>query len=121
MESISPRGHSIECRITAEDPYNNFMPSPGIISSIHLPSGMGVRIDTHIYEGYEISPYYDSMIAKIIVHAPTREESINRMKSVLTECVIEGISTIIPYQLHILSDKRFVDGNYDTSFLNKLN
>ena len=121
MSSINPRGHSIECRITAEDPYNNFMPSPGIISSIHLPSGMGVRIDTHIYEGYEISPYYDSMIAKIIVHAPTRAESINRMKSVLTECVIEGISTIIPYQLHILSDQRFISGNYDTSFLDKLN
>ena len=121
MSSITPRGHSIECRITAEDPYNNFMPSPGTISSMHLPSGMGVRIDTHIYEGYEISPYYDSMIAKIIVHAPTREESINRMKSVLTECVIEGISTIIPYQLHILNDQRFISGNYDTSFLDKLN
>ena len=121
MNSISPRGHSIECRITAEDPYNNFMPSPGKISSIHLPSGMGVRIDTHIYEGYEISPYYDSMIAKIIVHAPTREESINRMKSVLTECVIEGVSTIIPYQLHILNNHKFINGDYDTSFLNKLN
>ena len=121
QSDISARGHSIECRITAEDPYNNFMPSPGTISSMHLPSGMGVRIDTHIYEGYEISPYYDSMIAKIIVHAPTREESINRMKSVLTECVIEGISTIIPYQLHILNDQRFISGNYDTSFLDKLN
>ena len=120
MYDIKPRGHSIECRITAEDPYNNFMPSPGKVTSLHLPSGMGVRLDTHLFAGYEIPPFYDSMICKLIVHDKTRIEAINRMKSALKEIVIEGVKTIIPYQLFILNNKNFIDGNINTNFLNEL-
>tara|TARA_Y100000588_G_C14172774_1_gene889942 strand:+ start:177 stop:1517 length:1341 start_codon:yes stop_codon:yes gene_type:complete len=120
MGKIKPRGHSIECRITAEDPYNNFMPSPGKITSLHLPSGMGIRVDTHIYTGYEIPPYYDSMICKLIVHAPTRLEAIEKMKGALSETVIEGVKTIIPYQLYILNNENFRTGNFSTNFLNTI-
>ena len=120
MKKIKPRGHSIECRITAEDPYNNFMPSPGRVTSLHLPSGMGIRVDTHIYAGYEIPPYYDSMICKLIVHASNRAEAIDRMKGALSEIVIEGIKTIIPYQLYILDNEEFKTGNIDTNFLNTI-
>ena len=120
MYQIKPRGHSIECRITAEDPYNNFMPSPGKITSLHLPSGMGVRLDTHIFAGYEIPPFYDSMICKLIVHDKTRIEAINKMKCALQEIVIEGVKTIIPYQLFILNNKNFINGNITTNFLNEL-
>ena len=121
MYQIKPRGHSIECRITAEDPYNNFMPNPGKITSLHLPSGMGVRLDTHLFAGYEIPPFYDSMICKLIVHDKTRIEAINKMKSALKEIVIEGVKTIIPYQLFILNNKKFIDGDINTNFLNELN
>ena len=120
MSKIKPRGHSIECRITAEDPYNNFMPSPGEVSSLHLPSGMGIRVDTHIYAGYKIPPYYDSMICKLIVHAPTRLEAIEKMKGALSEIVIEGVKTIIPYQLYILDNDDFRNGNFSTNFLNTI-
>ena len=98
MKNIKLRGHSIECRINAEDPDKNFLPSPGEITSFHMPGGMGVRVDTHVYSGYVVPPYYDSMVAKLIVHAPNRSEAINRMIGALSECVIEGIKTIIPYQ-----------------------
>tara|TARA_B110000196_G_C20788358_1_gene494414 strand:- start:299 stop:667 length:369 start_codon:yes stop_codon:yes gene_type:complete len=120
METIKPRGHSIECRITAEDPYNNFMPSPGEVTSLHLPSGMGIRVDTHIYAGYKIPPYYDSMICKLIVHAPNREEAIERMKGALSEMVIEGVKTIIPYHLYILDNDDFRSGDFSTNFLNTI-
>ncbi len=120
MGKIKPRGHSIECRITAEDPYNNFMPSPGEVTSLHLPSGMGIRVDTHIYAGYKIPPYYDSMICKLIVHAPNRLEAIEKMKGALSEMVIEGVKTIIPYQLYILNNKDFINGNFSTNFLNTI-
>ena len=115
------RGHSIECRINAENPNNNFMPSPGKITSLHMPGGHGVRVDSHVYSGYNIPPYYDSMIAKFIVHAPSRREAINRMSMALEECVLEGIDTIIPYHKKILNDKNFISGNFDTDFLNKFN
>jgi len=115
------RGHAIECRINAEDPYNNFMPSPGKITSLHMPGGNGVRVDTHVYSGYSIPPYYDSMIAKFIVHAPTREDAINRMLMALEECVLEGIETIIPFHKKILNDRNFISGNFDTGFLNNFN
>jgi len=121
MTNLTPRGHSIECRITAEDPYKNFMPSPGKILSLHLPSGMGVRTDTHIYVDYEIPPYYDSMICKLIVHADNRKEAIKKMRSALDEFVIEGVKTIIPYQKFILDNERFIEGNFSTNFLNELN
>ncbi len=118
MNKIKLRGHSIECRINAEDPDNNFLPSPGEITSFHMPGGMGVRVDTHVYAGYVVPPYYDSMIAKLIVHAPSRTEAINRMLGALNECAIEGINTIIPYQKQILMDKNFQSGNINTAFLN---
>ena len=118
LSNIKPRGHSIECRINAEDPSKNFMPSPGTISSLHLPGGNGVRVDTHIYSGYTIPSSYDSMIAKVIVHAPSRTEAINKMSSVLNEFVIEGISTTIPFQKSILSQFEFTNGRYTTNFLN---
>ena len=118
LANLKPRGHSIECRINAEDPAKNFMPSPGEITSLHLPGGNGVRVDTHIYAGYKIPPNYDSMIAKIIVHAASRNEAINKMLGVLDECVIEGIKTTIPFQKQILADNSFVSGNYNTNFLN---
>ena len=118
MNQIELKGHSIECRINAEDPNNNFRPSPGKIKSFHMPGGMGVRVDTHVYSGYQVPPNYDSMIAKLIVHAPTRNEAINRMIGALDECVIEGINTIIPYQKQILLDKDFQAGNIHTGFLN---
>ena len=121
MYKIKPRGHTLECRITAEDPYNNFMPSPGKVTSLHLPSGMGIRVDTHIYAGYEIPPYYDSMLAKLKVHAPTRTEAINRMIGALDECVIEGIKTNILFQKQILMDTNFQSGNFDTSFIEHFN
>ena len=118
LSKLKPRGHSIECRINAEDPSKNFMPSPGEITSLHLPGGNGVRVDTHIYAGYKIPSNYDSMIAKIIVHASSRNEAINKMLGVLDECVIEGIKTTIPFQKQILADSSFISGNYNTNFLN---
>ena len=121
MHKLKPRGHSIECRINAEDPYKDFMPSPGKILSLHLPSGMGIRTDTHIYVDYEIPPYYDSMICKLIVHAANRKEAIKKMRSALDEFVIEGVKTIIPYQKFILDNERFIEGNFSTNFLNELN
>jgi acetyl-CoA carboxylase biotin carboxylase subunit len=110
------RGHSIECRINAEDPVN-FAPSPGTITALHFPGGTGVRIDSHVYQGYTVSPYYDSMLAKLIVHAPTREQAIRRMRRALGECVIEGIRTNIPLHRWILKHPAFVKGEYDTHFL----
>ena len=118
LSNIKPRGHSIECRINAEDPANNFMPSPGTVTSLHLPGGNGVRVDTHIYAGYTIPSNYDSMIAKIIVHAASRNESIKKMCSVLDECVIEGINTTIPFQKEVLKNEVFLDGSYTTNLLN---
>jgi len=118
MNNIKIRGHSIECRINAEDPDNNFRPSPGQITSFHMPGGMGIRVDTHVYSGYYVPPNYDSMVAKLIVHAPSRSEAINRMIGALDECVIEGIKTIIPFQKQILLHNDFQSGNIDTGFLN---
>lgn len=110
-------GCSIECRINAENPKNNFMPSPGKIQYIHLPGGFGVRVDTHVYSGYVVTPYYDAMIAKLIVWAPNREEAINKMKNALEEFVIEGISTTIPFHRHLMSDEKFRSGNFSTDFV----
>jgi len=117
MNNIKLRGHSIECRINAEDPDKNFRPSPGTIDSFHMPGGMGIRVDTHVYAGYRVPPTYDSMIAKLIVHAPTRKEAINRMIGALDECVIEGIKTVIPFQKKIFLDEDFRAGNYNTAFI----
>ena len=110
--NTNPRGHSIECRINAEDPYNNFAPSPGTITLWYTPGGKGVRIDTHVYSGYSVPPHYDSMIAKLIVTASTREIAIQRMKRALSEFKIEGIKTTIPFQLEIMNHPDFVNGKY---------
>ncbi len=121
MVNLKPRGHAIECRINAEDPGNNFMPSPGLISSFHMPGGMNIRVDTHVYSGYKVPSNYDSMIAKLIVHGLDREDAINKMLSALDEFVIEGINTIIPYHKQILNDKNFKTGSFDTSFIENFN
>ena len=112
-----PKLHAIECRINAEDPYNNFRPSPGIITSLHKPGGHGVRVDTHVYQGYKIPPNYDSMIAKLITVAQTREEAINKMKRALSEFIIEGINTTIPFHKQLMRNEDFVKGNYTTKFM----
>ncbi len=113
-----PQLHSIECRINAEDPYNNFRPSPGKITNLHAPGGHGVRIDTHVYSGYSIVPNYDSMIAKLITTAQTREEAINKMKRALDEFVIEGIKTTIPFHRQLMDNPDYIAGNYTTAFMN---
>tara|TARA_R100001369_G_scaffold76783_1_gene106006 strand:- start:791 stop:2146 length:1356 start_codon:yes stop_codon:yes gene_type:complete len=112
-----PQLHSIECRINAEDPYNNFRPSPGKIQVLHAPGGHGVRLDTHVYAGYSIPPNYDSMIAKLITTAQTREEAISKMKRALDEFVIEGIKTTIPFHRQLMDDPAYVSGNYTTAFM----
>ncbi len=112
-----PQLHSIECRINAEDPYNDFRPSPGKITNLHAPGGHGVRIDTHVYSGYSIPPNYDSMIAKLITTAQTREEAISKMKRALDEFVIEGIKTTIPFHRQLMDHPDYLDGNYTTKFM----
>lgn len=116
-ESYYPNLHAIECRINAEDPYNNFRPSPGAISSFHSAKGHGVRVDTHVYAGYAVPPYYDSMIAKLIVKAQTREEAITKMERALDEFIIEGIKTTIPFHQKLMKNQKFRDGNFDTGFM----
>ena len=110
-------GHAIECRINAEDPFRNFSPSPGMIKTFHPPGGHGVRVDTHVYAGYNIPPYYDSMIAKLIVRARTRDLAIQKMLRALDEFVIEGVKTTIPFHQQLLRDERFIKGDFDTRFL----
>jgi acetyl-CoA carboxylase biotin carboxylase subunit len=112
-----PKLHSIECRINAEDPYNNFRPSPGTITNINIPGGHGVRVDTHVYAGYQIPPYYDSMIAKLIVTAQTREESLAKMRRALEEFYVEGIKTTVPFHRQLMDNQYYIDGNYTTAFM----
>lgn len=114
-----PKGHSIEFRINAEDYENNFRPSPGKITSLNLPGGFGVRVDSHIYQAYTIPPYYDSLVAKLIVWGTDRPHAIARGRRALEEFVIEGIKTTIPFHLKVLEDARFLSGNFDTGFLDK--
>lgn len=113
-----PDLYAIECRINAEDPHNDFRPNPGKITSFHSPKGHGVRVDTHVYAGYSVPPYYDSMIAKVIVRAQTREEAMKKMERALDEFIIEGIKTTIPFHRQLMKDKAFRDGVYDTGFMN---
>jgi acetyl-CoA carboxylase biotin carboxylase subunit len=112
-----PNQHAIECRINAEDPYNDFRPSPGKITTFHAPGGHGVRIDTHVYDNYTIPPNYDSMIAKLIVTAQTREEAISKMRRALDEFVIEGVKTTIPFHRQLMENPDYVAGNYTTKFM----
>ncbi|WP_353133834.1 acetyl-CoA carboxylase biotin carboxylase subunit [Pseudopedobacter sp.] len=116
-KSYTPNMHAIECRINAEDPFNNFRPSPGKITHFHSPGGHGVRVDTHVYAGYTIPPNYDSMIAKLICVAQTREEAISTMERALSEFVIEGIKTTIPFHLRLMKDPNFRAGNFTTKFM----
>lgn len=117
LRNMTPVGHAIECRINAENPFRNFSPSPGMIKTFHLPGGHGVRVDTHAYAGYVIPPNYDSMIAKLIVSARTRDLAIQKMKRALDEFVIEGVQTTIPFHKRLMENERFRAGDFDTKFL----
>ena len=119
QKDIHPHGHAIECRINAENPAENFRPSPGRIASLHVPGGPGIRIDSAVYQGYAIPPYYDSMIAKLIAYAPTRDEAIRKMRWALAEFLIEGVDTNIEYQLAILKDPDYLAGKVDVGFLDR--
>ncbi len=119
VRDVLPRGHSIECRINAEDPYNNFAPSPGHISMWYAPGGKGVRVDTHVYAGYTVPPYYDSMIAKLIVTGARRDVAIARMRRALSEFMIRGIKTTIPFQQVIVDHPDFIEGNYDIGWVER--
>ncbi len=116
-KNYEPQLHSIECRINAEDPLNGFRPSPGAITTFHAPGGHGVRLDTHVYAGYVIPPFYDSMIAKLITTAQTREEAIDKMRRALDEFVIEGVKTTIPFHRALMDDPEYLAGNYTTKFM----
>jgi acetyl-CoA carboxylase biotin carboxylase subunit len=113
------RGHSIECRVNAEDPSRNFQPSPGLITTYHPPGGPGVRVDTHIYAGYTVPPYYDSLLAKVIVHGNTRAEALARMRQALDSFIIEGVTTTIPFLGRVMRHPDFVAGKVDTKFLER--
>ena len=112
-----PQMHSIQCRINAEDPHKGFIPSPGKITNYHAPGGHGVRVDTHAYASYIIPPHYDSMVSKLITVAQTREEAILKMKRALEEYIIEGVKTTIPFHQQLLEDKKFLEGDFTTKFM----
>ena len=118
-EVLEPRGHAIECRINAENPADGFRPSPGVVTTYHVPGGPGVRVDTHLYQGYKVPPYYDSMLAKIIVHAPDRQQAIRRMVRALDELVVEGVHTTTDFLKTILESETFRRGHYSTHFVEK--
>lgn len=120
QKDIQLKGHAIECRVNAENPYNNFSPNPGRITHFIPPGGLGVRVDSHAYSGYVIPPYYDSMIAKLIVHADNREQALARCKRALEEFYIEGVHTSIPFTQFIINSIDFVEGNYDTGYIEKI-
>lgn len=121
QKDIEIKGHSIECRINAENPDKGFRPCPGKITDLHFPGGKGVRVDSAIFSGYEVTPYYDSMLAKLIVYADSREEAIDKMRSALGEVVIEGIDTNIDYQYEIINNSDFISGNFDVDFIDQFN
>ena len=120
QDDIILKGHSIECRINAETPEKNFMPSPGVVTHLHLPSGNGVRIDTALYTGYRIPPDYDNMIAKVLVHAADRESAIAKMRSVLDEMMILGVDTNLDFQFQVMRHPIFCTGRADTTFVHKM-
>ncbi|MEP0821974.1 MAG: acetyl-CoA carboxylase biotin carboxylase subunit [Ignavibacterium sp.] len=119
--ALKPQWHAIECRINAEDPRHNFRPSPGKIDTLHFPGGFGVRVDTHAYDGYHIPPFYDSLVAKLIVKSKRREEAIEKAYHALDEFVVEGIHTTIPFHKKLMKDERFRSGNFDTTFIESWN
>jgi acetyl-CoA carboxylase biotin carboxylase subunit len=117
QEDVKMSGHAIECRINAEDPNRDFQPSPGLITYFHSPGGPGLRVESHVYTGYRVPPYYDSMIIKIIAHGVDRTEAIRRMRRALNECVVEGIATTMPFHLAVLDDPAFQRGETHTGFI----
>jgi acetyl-CoA carboxylase biotin carboxylase subunit len=117
---ITFSGHAIECRINAEDPYNNYAPSPGRITGIHFPGGPGIRVDSHIYNEYVVPPYYDSLLAKLVVHGKDRDEALRKMRMALYECVVEGVNTTIPMQQAIVNDHDFISGDFHTGHLDSI-
>ena len=119
-KKIKTEGHSIECRINAEDPENNFRPSAGLVTAFNQPGGFGIRVDTHCYSGYRIPPFYDSMIGKLITFAPTRNEAIKKMSRALDEFLIEGIKTTIPFHQMLMQNEKFLNNDYDTGFIDTL-
>lgn len=119
QEDVKLNGHSIECRINAENPALGFRPSPGVIQSLHIPGGPGIRVDTAVYQGYEIPPYYDSMIGKLIVHGANREEAIAKMTWALSEFIVDGVATNIDFQLKLIRTDAFLKGDYDNGYLNR--
>ena len=119
LHSNQLRGHSIECRVNAEDPYRNFQPSPGTITTYHPPGGPGVRVDTHIYAGYTVPPYYDSLLAKVIVHGRTRDEALSRMDNALDSFIVEGVTTTVPFLQQVIRHPDFVSGDVDTKLLER--
>lgn len=121
QKDIEIKGHSIECRINAENPDKGFRPCPGKITEMHFPGGNGVRVDSAIFSGYEVTPYYDSMLAKLIVYADSRQEAIDKMRSALGEVIIEGIDTNIDYEYEIINNSQFISGNFDVDFIDKFN
>ena len=121
QKDIKINGHAIECRINAENPLLNFRPSPGVITDLYRPGGNGVRIDSAVYNGYEVTPYYDSMLAKLIVHGENREEAIKKMISALGEVIVEGIDTNVDYLYSILNDSVFQSGHFDVNFIENFN
>ena len=121
QKDIKINGHAIECRINAENPLLNFRPSPGVITDLYLPGRNGVRIDSAVYNGYEVTPYYDSMLAKLIVHGENREEAIKKMISALGEVIVEGIDTNVDYLYSILNDSVFQSGHFDVNFIENFN
>ena len=120
QEQIKFEGHALECRINAEDPANGFIPQPGKITSLHFPGGPGVRVDTHVYQGYDVPPNYDSLLAKLVSYGRDRAEAVARMKRALDECVIEGIKTTIPFHQKVMRDSRFLAGDVDTGYVGAL-
>jgi acetyl-CoA carboxylase biotin carboxylase subunit len=120
IDELPPiRGHVIECRVNAEDPARNFQPSPGRIATFHPPGGPGVRLDTHVYAGYTVPPYYDSLLAKLIVQGRDREEALRRMQMALESFIIEGVTTTIPFLARVMTNERFRSGDVDTKFLER--
>jgi acetyl-CoA carboxylase biotin carboxylase subunit len=119
-EPVEFRGHAIECRINAEDPARNFAPSPGTITTYHPPGGPGVRLDSHVYAGYRVPPYYDSLLAKVIAHGATRDEALARMRNALSMFMLEGVHTTIPFQIQVLDHPDFIAGEVDTKFLERM-
>ncbi|MFZ9977290.1 MAG: acetyl-CoA carboxylase biotin carboxylase subunit [Candidatus Kapaibacteriota bacterium] len=117
LVQTTPKFHSIECRINAEDPFHDFRPSPGVLKTVNFPGGHGVRVDSHMYQGYAIPPYYDSLLAKLITFAPTRREAIAKMKRALEEFIIEGVHTTIPFHRAMMDNKDFIAGDFDTKYL----